>query len=107
MHELYGAPCGMDQWTPHTDESEVKKQFFTNFNQIKLNTASYLRCLDAYASHYKTNQIMITAGMDFAWQFAHVNYGFFDNVMGVFMDHADGKKFNFFYSTVDNYMKAV
>jgi Glycosyl hydrolases family 38 N-terminal domain len=31
MHELYGAPCGMDQWTGHTDEKEVHNQFYTNY----------------------------------------------------------------------------
>jgi len=38
---------------------------------------------------------MITAGMDFAWQFAHVNYAFFDNVTAAFRNHTAGKKFTF------------
>lgn len=50
---------------------------------------------------------MITAGMDFAWQFAHVNYEFFENTTAVFMNDTYGRKFNFFYSTVDNYMHAI
>ena len=28
MHELYGAPCGMNQWTGHTIEKEVHLQFY-------------------------------------------------------------------------------
>lgn len=46
---------------------------------------------------------MITAGMDFSWQFANVQYDFFDNVTAVFRSHKDGKNFRFYYSTVDEY----
>jgi hypothetical protein len=97
----------MDQWTPHTEEKEVHKQFYTNYMQIKSNPLVFLSCLDVYAAHFKTNHIMITAGMDFAWQFAHVNYDFFDNATAILMNDTYGHKFNFFYSTVDNYMQAV
>ena len=50
---------------------------------------------------------MITAGMDFAWQFANVNYAFFDNVTEVYMSHLNGRNLNIFYSTVDNYFQSV
>lgn len=50
---------------------------------------------------------MITAGMDFAFLFAEVNYNFFENVTEAFSSHALGKKFRFKFSTVDQYFKAI
>ncbi len=46
---------------------------------------------------------MITAGMDFAWQFAEVHYQFFENVTDFYAHHVQGRKFKFFFSTVDDY----
>jgi Glycosyl hydrolases family 38 N-terminal domain len=66
-----------------------------------------MKCLENFAKHYKTNHIMITAGMDFAWQFAHVNYKFFDNVTALYSNHTFGRKFKFIYSTVDDYFTAI
>lgn len=50
---------------------------------------------------------MITAGMDFAWQFANVNFEFFDSIAATVKAEPYGRKFKFFYSTVDDYFKAV
>ena len=50
---------------------------------------------------------MITAGMDFSWQFAEVQYNFFDNITDVFKNHSQGSKFRFQYSSVDEYFKAI
>ncbi len=50
---------------------------------------------------------MITAGMDFAFQFAEVNYNFFENVTDLLAKHPNGRKFKFFFSTLDDYMKAI
>ena len=50
---------------------------------------------------------MITAGMDFAWQFAEVNFKFFENVTALYASHETGRKFKFMFSTVDEYFQAI
>jgi hypothetical protein len=52
---------------------------------------------------------MITAGMDFAYQFAHDNYMFLEKVFQATKDHPDAvyNKFKFRYSTVDEYYQAI
>lgn len=77
------------------------------FNNLKSNPLPYISCLSNYAENYKSNHIMITAGMDFAWQFAHINYQFFDNVTHLYSNHEKGRRFKFMYSTVDEYFQAI
>jgi hypothetical protein len=57
------------------------------FEAIKANPIAYIQCMEQVSRHFKTNHIMITAGMDFAWQFAEVHYQFFDNVTDFYAHH--------------------
>ena len=50
---------------------------------------------------------MITAGMDFAFQHAEINFKFLENVTEAFSAAKLGKKFKFFYSTVDEYFSSL
>lgn len=77
------------------------------FYTIKKSPKAYLECLSQYANHYRSKHVMITAGMDFAYQFAHLHYEFFDNVTSFFGTVPGGKKFKFQFSTVDDYMRAA
>ena len=107
MHELYNAPCGMDQWTGYGVKFQIEAHFESMYNAIRKSPKAYLQCLDSYANHYKSKHVMITAGMDFAFQFAEVNYQFFENVTSFYNRTPGGKKLKFQYSTVDEYMMAI
>ena len=88
-------------------ENQMISQFNNEFNQIKANAESYIHCMENYARHFKTNHVMVTAGMDFAWLFAHVNFEFFENVTALYANHKLGSRFKFMFSTVDEYFKAI
>ena len=60
-----------------------------------------------YAEHYKTNHIMITAGMDFAYQFAHDNFMFLEKVFQTIKNNPYAKNVTLRYSTVDEYYQAI
>jgi hypothetical protein len=50
---------------------------------------------------------MITAGMDFAYQYADINFKFFENVTDLLNHDSNGKKYKLKFSTLDEYMKAI
>ena len=88
-------------------QQQIQMEFQSKYWQIGNNTANTISCLEKYASHYKTNHVMITAGNDFAFKFAEVNYQFLENATQAINKNANGRKFKFMYSTVDEYMKAT
>lgn len=50
---------------------------------------------------------MFTLGADFSHMFATEIYTFFDNYVEVINNHTNGRKFKFFYSTLNEYLVAI
>jgi hypothetical protein len=50
---------------------------------------------------------MLTAGNDFAFQFAEVSFSFMENATAVIRNSEHGRKFDFKFSTVDEYFQAI
>lgn len=67
-----------------------------------------MACLIDYAQHYRSKHVLITAGANFAYVYADVQYDFLDSVMKllnnkVFEYKGRSHKFVFKYSTLDEY----
>ena len=68
----------------------------------------FTQCLINYASQFKTNHVLIPAGMDFSYQFADLSYKFLDDAFKIIgSDKIRGGKMKFLYSTVDEYYQAI
>lgn len=103
MHDLYNAPCGMDQYQGMMMDGQSAAMFENLYTRLEQNVETYINCLREVASQYKSNHILITAGMDFAFQYAHNNFNFLDKASTLFMDKTSSnpKPFKMYYSTLD------
>ncbi|CDW76004.1 lysosomal alpha-mannosidase [Stylonychia lemnae] len=105
MHSKYQAVCGIEIqefWQMAT----VPKQMKRKIKEIESTTQRYLNCLRDVASSYKTKNVLLTIGDDFAYVFANETFKFIDMFIQIINTKSEGK-FDMFYSTVDQYMQDV
>lgn len=59
--------------------------------------------------HYKTKHVLITAGNDFTFRHARVQYKFLEDAFSTLKETAKlyKKKIDFKFSTLDDYFKAL
>ena len=65
-----------------------------------MNAQQMTKCIEQYASHYKTRHVLFTLGTDFAFQFANSSYSYIDGIVKIVNNQTNGRKFKFIYSTV-------
>ena len=93
----------IDEPTMHMDDASLGDY---NSRKIALDLIEYL---ERHASHYRSNNILLTMGMDFHYQIAHVWYKNLDKLIKQFklMQETEGLKINLLYSTPSCYLKAL
>lgn len=107
MHEMYQGGCNIDMWIYQSDANYMKNLFAQKVAELKRNPDEFLRCIERYASHYRTKHVLFTLGTDFAFQFANLSYQYIDNWVAVANSIPAGKKYKFVYSTAQEYVEAV
>ena len=64
---------------------------------------SHINCFKDYASKYKTNHLLITAGMDFAYEHAEANFKFLEKAVYLMSTRSEASNLKFSFSTLDEY----
>ena len=67
------------------------------------NLNGTIACLKTYASHFKTNHVLIPAGMDFSFLFADLSFRFLEEVFEIIRGSSSTFKVNLKFSTLDEY----
>jgi hypothetical protein len=57
----------------------VESKFQSRTWEIIGNKFEFAECLINYAGQFKTNHVLISAGMDFSYQFADLSYKFLED----------------------------
>ena len=95
-----------DSWC--NDEPIMDDASMHDFN-ARERTEAFLEYAYEQAKHYKTNNVLLTLGMDFHYQAAHTWFKNIDKLMKQVkqMEAEEGLKVNMIYSTPSCYLKAI
>lgn len=116
MHELYNLPCAsyLDMRSPYNLKREAEAHFNESFEKLSANLDATLKCLNYFVGDYRTSHLMLTAGADYAFVHAEIQFTFLDRVIKllnkrVYRDPSTGKtrKFLVQYSTLNDYFQAI
>lgn len=103
LYDHYGPPAGFC-WDLICDDLPIVDSGFVD-NNVANRTQELLDYIKAQASVYKTNNIMLTMGMDFNYQAAHAWFLNLDKMIH-YLPLAD-ETINIFYSTPACYLKSL
>lgn len=109
MHEEFNAPCEFGS-SPFTLKKDAEQHFLKKLSEITSSLDDTLKCLQKYASHFRTRHLMITAGSDYAFNHAEAHFNFLERAMvllhGKKLSLENGKSmtFRFKYSSIDSYL---
>lgn len=109
MHEELNAPCEFGS-SPFTLKKDAEQHFLKKLSEITSSLDDTLKCLQKYASHFRTRHLMITAGSDYAFNHAEAHFNFLERAMvllhGKKLSLENGKSmtFRFKYSSIDSYI---
>eukprot|EP00347_Sterkiella_histriomuscorum_P019319 403342106 len=109
MHFNYQGGCDIEIWTYNTDRAYQTSIYRNQLEQHKTNKKRMINCVKQYAEHYKTNHILFTMGVDFAYQNADITYEYIEGISRILSeDNAQGSlKLIFQPSTVKEYYEAI
>jgi Glycosyl hydrolases family 38 N-terminal domain len=108
MYNTYTVPCGVpmtNYW--NTDQAgELRQQFMDFLRSNDTSAQSYIQCMIDMANAYATDNVLVTWGYDFAYFDAINTFGLIDDIIA-FMKEKAPDTFEFRYSTVSDYSRAV
>jgi hypothetical protein len=116
MHELFNLPCGpfLDMSSRYNLKREAESHFNESYDKLAADVNKTLACLSRFSGDYLTSHLLLTAGADYSFVHAEIQYTFLDKVIKLlnkqfYTDPATGKTRVFLlkYSSVDGYFQAV
>ncbi len=107
LNNNYAAPCKLDVYQMDQKREVVEQKFQSRNWEIIGDKFGFAECLLNYANQFKTNHVLISAGMDFSYQFADLSYKFLEDSFKIIGTEEIRAKMKFKYSTVDEYYKAI
>lgn len=67
--------------SPYNLKREAEAHFTETYDKLESNLNKTLTCLYYYSQHYRTNHLLLTAGAEYAFIHAEVQYAFLDKVI--------------------------
>jgi len=108
MHEEFNAPCEFGS-SAFTLKKDAEQHFLKKLSAITSSIDDTLKCLQKYASHFRTRHLMITAGSDNAFNHAEAHFNFLERAMvllhgkRISLENGKSMTFRFKYSSIDSY----
>ena len=62
-------------------KKDAEQHFLKKLSAITSSIDDTLKCLQKYASHFRTRHLMITAGSDYAFNHAEAHFNFLERAM--------------------------
>ena len=105
LYHNYGWPAGYCFDVRCSDDPIMDDPRLENYN-ADWKAAGLVSYLHERASHYNTNELLVTIGGDFNYQNANANFKNMDKLINL-INTDPNNGLNLFYSTPDNYTQAV
>uniref|UniRef100_A0AB38ZEA6 Alpha-mannosidase n=1 Tax=Ectomocoris sp. TaxID=3104572 RepID=A0AB38ZEA6_9HEMI len=107
MYNTYSPPPGFC-FDVHCQDSPIIDNPKSPEYNVPERITTFLKYMTSYSEAYRTNNVIVTMGNDFNFQYAGMNFKNMDKLIKYINNYElNGSKFHAFYSTPSCYLKAV
>lgn len=92
LNNNYQAPCKLDVFQMDLRREVVEAKLQSRIWEIIGDQKGVSDCLIDYAGQFKTNHVLIPAGMDFAYVFANATFRFLEDAFKIIENGKNSKK---------------
>lgn len=105
LYKTYSGPCDLP-FAEFWNQYSMPSRFESTARDFPRKSAQYLQCLSQIANAYKSDNILLTMGDDFAYYFAEETYEYLEKFAKQMKEDSNGK-YELVYSSVEKYLEDV